>query len=140
MPMIHRPSKYLAALAALVAALAVLAAVTANPLGAQGSGAANEFNDSHFHLTNYIQQGITPRQFLQIMGTRVSRSTLFGIPLQQQWSVREFSRLRADLLPAERCAALLLLVHRRLHRHLVPRADSGRTGALRSDDHGFQSR
>ncbi len=86
MPMIHRPSKYLAALAALAAALAVLAAVTANPLGAQGAGADNEFNDSHFHLTNYIQQGITPRQFLQIMGTRVSRSTLFGIPLQQQWS------------------------------------------------------
>jgi hypothetical protein len=47
---------------------------------------AESFNDSHFHLTNYIQQGITPRQFLQIMGTRVQRSTLFGIPLQQQWS------------------------------------------------------
>ena len=45
-----------------------------------------EFNDSHFHLTNYIQQGIDVRQFLQIMGTRVRRSTLFGIPLQQQWS------------------------------------------------------
>ena len=59
------------------------------PVGAQNtaaSGAANEFYDSHFHLTNYIQQGITPRQFLQIMGTRVGRSTLFGIPLQQQWS------------------------------------------------------
>jgi amidohydrolase family protein len=53
---------------------------------AQTSGAVNEFNDSHFHLTNYIQQGIEPRQFLQIMGTRVSRSTLFGIPLQQTWS------------------------------------------------------
>ncbi len=53
-------------------------------LGAQTGG--GEFNDSHFHLTNYIQQGITARQFLQIMGTRVSRSTLFGIPLQQQWS------------------------------------------------------
>ena len=26
------------------------------------------------------------RDFLRIMGTRVSRSTLFGIPLQQQWS------------------------------------------------------
>jgi len=50
------------------------------------AGAANEFYDSHFHLTNYIQQGITPRDFLQIMGTRVGRSTLFGIPLQQQWS------------------------------------------------------
>jgi len=45
-----------------------------------------EFDDSHFHLTNYIQQGIDVRAFLQIMGTRVGRSTLFGIPLQQQWS------------------------------------------------------
>src|SRR6185436_1443179 len=26
--------------------------------------------------------------FLKIMGTRVGRSTLFGIPLQQQWSYR----------------------------------------------------
>ncbi len=48
--------------------------------------AAVEFNDSHFHLTNYVQRGISPRDFLQIMGTRVGRSTLFGIPLQQQWS------------------------------------------------------
>src|SRR5262245_51251059 len=48
--------------------------------------AANEFYDSHFHLTNYIQEGITAKQFLQTMGTRVGRSTLFGIPLQQQWS------------------------------------------------------
>ena len=44
------------------------------------------FCDSHFHLTNYIQEGITPQQFLKIMGNRVQRSTLFGIPLQQQWS------------------------------------------------------
>ena len=45
-----------------------------------------QFNDSHFHLTNYIQEGIDIRDFLRIMGTRVGRSTLFGIPLQQQWS------------------------------------------------------
>jgi hypothetical protein len=50
------------------------------------TGAANGFHDSHFHLTNYIQQGIDARQFLAIMGSRVGRSTLFGIPLQQQWS------------------------------------------------------
>jgi hypothetical protein len=50
------------------------------------STAAADFNDSHFHLTNYIQEGIEPRQFLQIMGKRVPRSTLFGIPLQQHWS------------------------------------------------------
>ena len=60
--------------------------VRAGPLDAQGQDAANEFDDSHFHLTNYIQQGIDVRKFLEIMGTRVSRSTLFGIPLQQQWS------------------------------------------------------
>ncbi len=49
-------------------------------------GAAPQFHDSHFHLTNYIQEGIDVRRFLEIMGTRVGRSTLFGIPVQQQWS------------------------------------------------------
>jgi predicted TIM-barrel fold metal-dependent hydrolase len=45
-----------------------------------------EFNDSHFHLTNYIQEGIDVTKYLEIMGNRVGRSTLFGIPLQQMWS------------------------------------------------------
>ena len=54
--------------------------------------------------------------------------------------VRQFGRLRADLLPAERCTALLLLVHRRLHRQRLQIADAGRAGALRSDDHRLQSR
>jgi len=44
------------------------------------------FYDSHFHLTNYIQEGIDVHKFLEIMGTKTGRSTLFGIPLQQQWS------------------------------------------------------
>src|SRR5687767_4377937 len=52
----------------------------------QGQADAAQFNDSHFHLTNYVQEGISGQQFLKIMGNRVSRSTLFGIPLQQQWS------------------------------------------------------
>ena len=47
-----------------------------------------EFNDEHFHLTNYIQEGTSIRDFLNIMGTTTGRSTLFGIPLQQQWSYR----------------------------------------------------
>jgi amidohydrolase family protein len=69
-------------------ALAVLLVSTSGRPAAQtpAPDGGNEFYDSHFHLTNYIQQGITPQQFLQIMGTRVGRSTLFGIPLQQQWS------------------------------------------------------
>jgi predicted TIM-barrel fold metal-dependent hydrolase len=64
----------------------VLAIGTARPVAAQGQPAADAFHDSHFHLTNYVQQGIDVTAFLQIMGTRVGRSTLFGIPLQQQWS------------------------------------------------------
>jgi predicted TIM-barrel fold metal-dependent hydrolase len=44
------------------------------------------FNDSHFHLTNYIQEGITASRFVELMGDKAGRSTLFGIPVQQQWS------------------------------------------------------
>ena len=44
------------------------------------------FNDSHFHLTNYVQQGTPVADYLAIMGDKVGRSTLFGIPLQQTWS------------------------------------------------------
>ena len=45
-------------------------------------------NDAHFHLTNYIQQGTDIHKFLDIMGTKVGRVAIFGIPLQQQWSYR----------------------------------------------------
>ena len=85
MTVIRTPWLRAAALLGL-SSLALLGAEWTRPLGAQAQSAANDFNDSHFHLTNYIQQGIEPRQFLQIMGARVRRSTLFGIPLQQQWS------------------------------------------------------
>ncbi len=56
--------------------------------GAQPPGQADTswFYDSHFHLTNYVQEGIDIHRFLAIMGGKVGRSTLFGIPLQQQWS------------------------------------------------------
>src|ERR1700746_1721653 len=47
-----------------------------------------EFNDSHFHLTNYIQQGVDIHDFLKTMGDKVGRVAIFGIPLQQQWSYR----------------------------------------------------
>src|SRR5262245_19064005 len=47
---------------------------------------AYDFNDSHFHLTNYIQEGTEIHDFVNMMGTTIGRSTLFGIPLQQQWS------------------------------------------------------
>lgn len=43
-------------------------------------------HDSHFHLTNYVQEGTDIRDFLAIMGDEVGRVALFGIPLQQTWS------------------------------------------------------
>jgi hypothetical protein len=49
-------------------------------------GFAYELNDSHFHLTNYVQQGTDIHEFLKIMGDKVGRVALFGIPLQQTWS------------------------------------------------------
>jgi hypothetical protein len=52
----------------------------------QGQQDTSWFYDSHFHLTNYIQEGTDIHKFLDIMGGKVGRSTLFGIPLQQQWS------------------------------------------------------
>jgi predicted TIM-barrel fold metal-dependent hydrolase len=45
-----------------------------------------EFHDSHIHLTNYIQEGPDIRDFLNMMGTTIGRSALFGLPLHQQWS------------------------------------------------------
>ncbi len=42
-------------------------------------------HDVHFHLDNYIQEGITMKEFLELMGDKVGRVAIFGIPLQQKW-------------------------------------------------------
>ena len=69
-----------------IAVLLLAGAFSCNCSMAQMSADQPELNDVHFHLTNYIQEGISVQEFLTIMGTKVGRSTLFGIPLQQQWS------------------------------------------------------
>ena len=43
------------------------------------------FHDVHFHLTNYVQRGIDVRRYLELVGDRVGRTAMFGIPLQQKW-------------------------------------------------------
>ena len=70
-------------------AIVVLAALLSLSvlLPAQDSS-SYEFDDSHFHLTNYVQEGTEIHKFLTIMGDKVGRVALFGIPLQQQWSYR----------------------------------------------------
>jgi predicted TIM-barrel fold metal-dependent hydrolase len=70
----------------IAAALGGRMAAAQAPAPPPGDWSKAEFHDSHFHLTNYVQEGISIQDFLRIMGSRVGRSTLFGIPLQQTWS------------------------------------------------------
>jgi len=76
----------------LAGAIAVLAMALGGAAAAPAEGAGKTpapdylFDDSHFHLTNYIQHGTDIHKYMAIMGDKVGRSTLFGIPLQQMWS------------------------------------------------------
>ncbi len=66
--------------------LAISMVLWCSTVAAQMASEQPEVNDVHFHLTNYIQQGTDIHDFLNIMGTKVGRVALFGIPLQQEWS------------------------------------------------------
>ena len=70
-------TRYAGRLVMILGCCASLGAVPANPY---------VVNDSHLHLTNYIQEGTDVHEFLKVMGNKVGRVALFGIPLQQQWS------------------------------------------------------
>jgi hypothetical protein len=71
----------------------VVAAFVAMGVSPQAGSGSNEdsdagFNDVHCHLTNYIQEGTNIGDFVKLMGGKVGRAAIFGIPLQQQWSFR----------------------------------------------------
>ena len=66
-------------------ALALVALATVS-LAAPAKKPGYVANDCHFHLTNYVQQGTDLPVFVKIMGDKVGRVALFGIPLQQTWS------------------------------------------------------
>jgi predicted TIM-barrel fold metal-dependent hydrolase len=73
-------------IAQVAIALAISMVLWCNAAIAQLPSQQPEINDVHFHLTNYIQEGTDIHDFLKIMGTKVGRVAIFGIPLQQQWS------------------------------------------------------
>lgn len=79
----HRPAL---ALLLVLSATAPAPAQQTPPGG--GSLDGYLFHDSHVHLTNYVQEGIEARRLIDLMGDKVGRAVLFGIPLQQQWSHR----------------------------------------------------
>ncbi len=68
--------------------IAIALLLSTGTLSAQGKVKNDGYvvNDSHFHLTNYVQEGTDIREFLKIMGDKVGRVALFGIPLQQTWA------------------------------------------------------
>jgi hypothetical protein len=144
MKMLRHVSSRSAVFLAALASLTLSAMFLARPTGAQGQAGADEFNDSHFHLTNYIQQGIEPRQFLQIMGKRVHRSTLFGIPLQQQWSYGNsgdfaptyYLQSDAPLYYYSFTDAYIAAVYRSLSKEDQPRFDPMITGFNPADMYG----
>ena len=55
------------------------------PAAAAPSDPGYLLHDSHLHLTNYIQEGPDIHDFLKVMGTKVGRVAIFGLPLQQMW-------------------------------------------------------
>jgi len=81
-PIASAPGIGVLLLAAAAGLPAVASAVDAGPYF---------FNDSHFHLTNYVQEGTPVADYVAIMGDKVGRSTLFGIPLSE----KNFARIRA---------------------------------------------
>jgi len=82
------PDRRARGLRRLAAAGIAACLVSPAPRAAQDAAAPSGYvvNDTHFHLTNYVQEGTDIRRFLEIMGDKVGRVALFGIPLQQMWS------------------------------------------------------
>jgi len=54
-------------------------------LASSNTWADADFHDSHLHLTNYVQEGTDIKDLISMMGSKIGRSTVFGIPLHQQW-------------------------------------------------------
>jgi predicted TIM-barrel fold metal-dependent hydrolase len=76
--------------------LLVAAVLGAHVLICAAPGLAYELTDSHLHVTNYIQQGGSLSQMLQVMGDKTGRAAVFGIPLQQKWDYFESGERRPD--------------------------------------------
>ena len=99
-----------------------------------------DFHDSHFHITNYIQEGTDIHDLRRDDGRHHRSLHRLRSAAAADLGVRQHRRFRADLLPAVRCPALLLLVHRRPHRHGLQVARAGAAAPLRPHDHRLQPR
>ena len=61
-----------------------------------------EVNDVHVHLTNYVQEGITARDLLKVMGTKVGRAGgMFALRVEGE-SMRDEGIFDGDYIIVER--------------------------------------
>jgi hypothetical protein len=103
-----------------------------------------ELNDVHFHLTNYIQEGTDIHDFLNVMGTKVGRVALFGIPLQQEWSYQNsgdfaptyYLQTDAPLYYYSFTDAYIAMAYRSLSKEQQARFDPMITGFNPADMYG----
>jgi hypothetical protein len=111
---------------------------------ARAQRADYEIHDTHFHLTNYIQEGTDVHRFLEIMGDTVGRVALFGIPLQQTWSYENSGEFRptyylqtdAPLYYYSFTDAYIAMAYRSLSSREQARFDPMITGFNPADMHG----
>ena len=51
-----------------------------------------QYCDSHFHLTNYVQEGYSIKKLIPMMDKlSIERMAIFGIPLAQKWNMYEYT-------------------------------------------------
>jgi hypothetical protein len=128
-------------LAALMGALTV---ATASVDTQNGSCSSARYSDSHFHLTNYIQEGTELRDYLNMMSTTVCRSTVFGIPLQQTWNYENtgdfapwyYLQTDAPLYYYSFTDAVIAMAYKSLPREQQVRLDPMITGFNPTDMYG----
>ena len=97
------------------------------------------FNDWAFHLTNYVQQGTDATKYVdQIMGDKVCRLTLFGIPLWETWAHGN----SGDFAPTDQLQTDAPLYHYSFTDAYIARVfqklRAGAAGPVRSHDHRLQ--
>jgi hypothetical protein len=125
----------------LAGVLVLLGSTQLHSQSAASQRASYELNDVHFHLTNYIQEGTDIHQFLKLMGNKVGRVALFGIPLQQDWSYQNsgdfaptyYLQTDAPLYYYSFTDAFIAMAYRSLSKEQQSRFDPMITGFNPSD-------
>ena len=100
-----------------------------NFVNSQDNKAKYLFHDAHFHLTNYVQEGIGMEFYVDsIMGDKVGRSTVFGLPVQQIWSYRVTKDFAPTYYLDTDATVVLLFFLRCLYRGRIFKTAQRKTG------------